>query len=328
MRRFPLALGLLAVVVVTGCDDPDSVPVQPSRTASVLTLSAFPTTVLRSGSDVRVTARATDGQGALVEGTPVTFASTTGALNTSSATTSSSGNASVTLSASDAARVTASLSTGPSAAIELPAVAPFTVAIERPPTILVNGATFSARVTMNSSVPGPPVPTMVTIHCGFGSAVDVTTTLSHRCEFPSAGDFTVQATAHAANGWTISDSVPVTAGTPSSSNSPAVSVRAVEIGRYGGSAEWRFTATASAPMGRFEFDFGDGHSATKATDTTNLMTATEQHLYADGLGKSSTECPVDSTNPKAFNCTLRVTGRAVSGNGSASTTLAIRVEIN
>ena len=95
---------VLALVAVTACDDADTVPVQPSRTASALTLTAFPTTVLRSGSDVRVTARVTDGQGALIEGTSVTFTSSSGSLNPPSATTSSSGTASVTLSASDHAR--------------------------------------------------------------------------------------------------------------------------------------------------------------------------------------------------------------------------------
>jgi hypothetical protein len=282
---------------------------------------------------VRVTARVTDGQGGLIEGTPVSFTSSTGTLSASSATTSSSGTASVTLSANDAARVTASLAGGVSADIDLRAVAPFTVAIDRPSTILVDGTTFAVQVTPNRDVVSPPAPAVVNLNCGFGSTVDVTSTRSHRCVFPSAGDFTVQATAQTASGWTVSDSVRVSAtttGTPSSpSPTAAVTLSGIELGRNPDSSWWRFTASATIPMRQFEFDFGDGNSATKLTDTTNLTTATEQHIYAKGfgLGKSTTECPMDSTNAKAFDCTVKVTGRAANGN-SASATLAIRVEVN
>ena len=332
MRRAPIALAF-AVVVVTGCDDADSIPVQPSRTASALTLSAFPTTVLRSGSDVQVSARVTDAQGGLIEGTAVTFTTSSGALSTSSATTSSSGTATATLSANDAARVTASLPSGASAAIDLPAVSPFTVTIDRPSTVLAAGATFTVQVTPNSGVVSPPAPAVVTINCGFGSTVDITATRSHQCVFPSAGDFTVQATAQTANGWTTSESVRVSAtssGTPSSPSPTAtVSVTGIELGRNDGSSWWRFTATSTVSMRQFEFDFGDGNSGTKLTDTTNLTTATEQHIYAEGrgLGKSSSECPRDATNANAFDCTVKVTGTPVNGS-AASATLKIRVEVD
>jgi Big-like domain-containing protein len=286
MRRSPLALGLLAFVVVTGCDDPDSVPVQPSRTASVLTLSAFPTTVLRSGSDVRVTARATDGQGALVEGTPVTFTASSGALSTPAASTSSSGTASVTLSASDVARVTASLSSGASAAIDLPAVSPFTLALERPSTVLVGGTTFGALITPNTAVVNPPAPTAVTINCGFGSAVDVTATRTHRCEFPSAGDFVVEAAARTANGWTIAERVQITAvtsATPPSSPSPTTGSLTLSASQVSG-REWRITATSTVPVREFVFRFGDGvgkdePTARRRFDGPGGLTASEQHIY-------------------------------------------------
>ena len=331
MRRAPIAVAL-AVVVVTGCDDADSIPVQPSRTASALTLSAFPTTVLRSGSDVRVTARVTDEHGGLIEGTTVNFSTTSGTLTPSAATTSSSGTASATLSASDVARVTASLASGASAAIDLPAVAPFTIAIDRPSTVPVAGATFTVQVTPNGGVVSPPGPALVTINCGFGSTVDVTASRSHQCVFPSAGDFTVEAAAGAANGWTTSERVQVTATTSPSSPSPtnpsaAVSLVAVEIGRQTGRAEWRLSATATVPMARFEFDFGDGAKATK-TGEGNGLSAAEQHLYTPPPAANN-GCTANATNTKRMSCVIKVTASPKTESLSeVSATQTIDITVN
>ena len=290
---------VLALVAAPACDDADTVPVQPSRIASALTLTAFPTTVLRSGSDVRVTVRVTDGQGGLVEGTAVTFTSTSGSLSTSSASTSSNGAADVTLSASDATRVTASLPTGASAALDLPAVAPFTLTLDRPSTVLVAGTTFGVQITPNASVVNPPAPTAVTINCGFGSAVDVTATRTHRCEFPSAGDFTVEAAARTANGWTLSERAQVTAVVSATSPvppSPSTSTLSVSVAIVGGN-ERRITATAQVPIREFRFIFDDrtppipqppGPPAeTKRFDGPGSFTASAQYIYANGDYKAT-----------------------------------------
>ena len=299
----------LALVVVTACDDADTVPVQPTRTASALTLTAFPTTVLRSGSDISVTARVTDGQGALIEGTSVSFTTSSGSVNPSAATTSSSGIASVTLSASDAVRVTASLSTGTSASLDLPAVAPFALTLDRPSTILVAGTTFGVQVTPNVAVVNPPGPTAVTINCGFGSSVDVTATRSHRCVFPSAGDFTVEAAARTANGWTLTDRAQVTAvidptSAPPSSGTGTLTLSVTDVT----SREMRITATSTVLIREFRFIFDDrpGNQNPPATtqrfDGPGALSTSAQYRYPDGSGS------------------YKVTVRAEPANGSAVVT--------
>ena len=289
MRHVAIALALLAVAA---CDDADTVPVQPSKTASSVTLTAFPTTVLRSGSDVRITARVTDDQGALIEGSALTFTTTSGSLSPSSATTSSSGTTSVTLSASDAAHVTASLSTGATAAIDLPAVVPFTLTLDRPSTILVDGATFGVQITPNSAVVNPPAPSALTFNCGFGSAVDVTATRSHRCVFPSAGDFMVEAAARTANGWTLTERAQVTAVTSGTSVPPSGSTGTLTLSVTNvTSREMRITATSTVLIREFRFIFEgreDGPAATHRFDGPGGFSASAQHRYPDPPPQSYT----------------------------------------
>ena len=311
MRRI-LMLVCAAGLLVTGCEDPDSGPTtRPSPTASRVMLTAFPTTVLRSGSDVTVTARVTSDLGANVEGTPVTFSTTAGTLSTTSALTSSLGSASVTLSGGDPARVTATAS-GVSNDIEIGATAPFAVTVATPSQVFTDGATFGVDVTPNRDAVNPPGPVALTLNCGVGDTVDVTIDRSRRCVFPSAGEFTVQAAGRAANGWTTTDSVRVTATSrtspPPSSSSGALSLSAVEIGSGVGYAEWRFTATASAPMNSFEFAFGDykdvppGNDPSKGTKTDKAadgegLTASVQFIYHPVLtgGATSKEYEVTVT---------------------------------
>lgn len=294
-----------ASLIATGCDDADAVATtRPSPTPSRVSLTAFPTTVLRSGSDVTITARITDDLGGNIEGTPVTFSTTNGSLSTTTALTSSLGSAIVTLSASDAARVTAN-ATGLSSDVEVAAMSPFAVSLSRPSQVFMEGATFDVDVIANRDAINPPGPSGVTLNCGFGDTVDVTATRSTRCVFPSAGEFNVVATARAANGWTTTDSARVTAVSrtaPPSSSAGAITVTPSEITRGDDYAEWRFLVSSSVPMNRVEFDFGDyvdippGTDRSKGTKTDKVpdgdkLSAAAQFLYrptALGTGNSKT----------------------------------------
>jgi hypothetical protein len=208
----------------------------------------------------------------------------------------------VTLSASEAAVVTASLASGLSAAIDLPAVSPFTLTIDRPSAILVGGTTFTVQVTPNSAVVSPPAPAAVTMNCGFGSAVDVTGTRSHRCVFPSAGDFMLEATARTANGWTLSERVPVTAvtsATPAAPPSSSTSTLSLSVSAVGGN-ERRITATASFLVREFRFLFREGGNPpaeTQRFDGAGSLTASAQHIYPAGTHKATVRAEPADRSP-------------------------------
>lgn len=280
MSALKFTLCLLILVTLTGCNYPDAMPAGPSPVASRLTLTTHPAVLLRSGSEATITARATDGNGTNVNGATVTFTTNAGSLSRASATTGEAGLVSVLVSGSNPARVVATLD-GVSATVDLQAVAPFTVALEPISMIGLGGTDVVVSVAMNRDVPAPPKPSAVLIDCGVSAPpIDVTADLITRCVFPVAGDYTVRATARAANGWTVQDSVRVTARTAPVPAQPAaaITVSAQEISRGVGYAEWRVVVTATAPMATIVFDFDDGVTTTRTPDGTQ-RSVTEQHLY-------------------------------------------------
>lgn len=304
MSALKSTLCLLILITLTGCNYPDAMPAGPSPVASRLTLTTHPAVLLRSGSEATITARATDGNGTNVNGATIAFTTNAGSLSRASAITGEAGLVSVLVSGSNPARVVATLD-GISAAVELQAVAPFTVALEPISMMGLGGTDVAVSVAMNRDVPAPPKPSAVLIDCGVSAPpIDVTTDLIARCVFPVAGDYTVRATARAANGWTVQDSVRVTARTAPVPAPTAVGL-AVSVTETN-AAEHRIHATATVPMRVFDFDFGDGFSATHAPQG-NRMTAAESHIFAPGTHTVRvTATPADGRAPVTKTTTFMV----------------------
>jgi hypothetical protein len=274
-RYFFAALPLL--LFVAGCDSADPTPVRPSPTPSRVALSVFPTSVLRSGSSVTLTARVTDDAGSNVTDTAVAFATSTGELSAASASTGSAGMATVTLTASEPARVTATAG-GARAEVDLEAVAPFSVRVSPRGTVGV-GATVDVpvEVQLNRSVADPPRPAAVTIDCGTGGGTqDVTVTLVGRCTFANTGSYTVRASARAANGWTVTDSTDVSIANPTT---PAVTFLVTVSSTHVGGREWRIGVNATAPMRQVHIQFGEHESSTTIDPDGSRTFVASSHVY-------------------------------------------------
>ncbi len=232
----------------------------------------------------------------------------------------------MTLSASDAARVTANAA-GLSGDVDIGALSPFSVSLSRPSQVFVDGATFDVDVLTNRDAINPPGPTAVTLHCGFGGTVDITATRSTRCVFPSAGEFTVAATARAANGWTTTDSARVTAvsrtGAPPSSSTGTLTLTVLQISRGSGFAEWRLTATSNVAMENVEFDFGDQAKETRTPDG-DRTSASVQHVFRPA--SADDELPNDPGVTKTYTVTVRAALREGRPPVTAAQQLTVTVD--
>jgi hypothetical protein len=323
MRALRVLGCVILAALAAGCDDADTVPATPapSPVASQVTLSTFPSYVLHSGSRATITARATSSTGTSLANVPVTFSTTAGTLSAASAVTSDAGTATVTLDAAEAAVVTAEAA-GARRDVSLEGRAPYAIRLVAPSSVFTDGASFQVAVDPNINVADPPSPRELTINCGAGSTVTITDTRQHTCTFPSAGAYTVRANAVAANGWTLTETRAVdatartggTTETPPSTATPAVTVTAVRIGFR----EYRFTATATVPVERFVFDFGDKNTATRVAEG-NRMNGTEQHLYS----ATSNSDPVPATG---VTYTVRVTAPPVDRRPEVSAATTITLE--
>jgi hypothetical protein len=303
MRKF-LVLALFVLPIVA-CDDPDLVPVRPSPVAAQVTLSAFPTALLASGSEVRVTVRVTTTSGANFEGR-LTLATTAGTLDRTEAQTDASGQVTVILTSSEAATVTATVN-GMTGSVAIPAVPPFTVAVQAPAgEVPVGAVDLPIVVTRTPGFVNPPLPASVTVDCGTGSAlVDVTTLSAARCTFPSQARYTVTAFARASTGWTTTDRVTLTVVHPAAPVGPLS--LALSTSHVGGT-EWRIRASAGTPMRSFYFDFGDGFDSRQEFSGGRLE-ASAQHVFAQ------------RTEPY----TVRVTAQPADGRASVSQTVCLDV---
>ena len=268
-------LAVALVCVAVGCDDPDAIPVRPSAQGTQLTLTAFPTTVLRSGSSVRLSARLADDAGTSIRGERITFQPSSGTVEPNSAITNENGSVIVTFTGEQDAHIVASTS-GIAKAIDVNAVAPFTVSVRPSLPIRTTGADVEVVLTA-AAIANPPIPT-VTLDCGAGAgAVDVTATRRTRCTFPREADFTLTATAGTPNGWTTSDRMTVRATEPGTPP-PPTGVLSVAASLVAG-REYNIAVSASIPMRRFAFHFGDGAGENREP-SGGATTASARHVYA------------------------------------------------
>lgn len=259
-------LGVAFLVgVIVGCEA-DPSPARPSPVAAALQLSVFPSTLLLSGSTVRITANVVDTQEARHGGAIVRFTTSSGELSATSAVTSSGGEASVTLTASARTTVTATGDGIGSRSIDLPAVAPFRITIEP-----LNGLpTFTpadewrgfASVTSAASVVSPPPVAGFETSCGtkMPSSHPGSTQLFFSCgQFP-AGVHRITVTGSTASGWTTARNLTVHVIVP------ATTIDTVEISSAVFRSEDNKTAVSFSVMKwpgqsgahQYTWDFGDG----------------------------------------------------------------------
>jgi hypothetical protein len=242
-------------LLVTACDDTDRAPSAPTLVAArVSPLTAYPTGLLRTGSSVSVAARVTDASGTNIVGGVVTWRTTAGTLSATSTTTDVAGITSVTLTGREAATVTGAIAGLPEMSINIPAVDPFTVALQVQTTNPTTTTPVSLAITTPTTreVPGAPAPTSISVECGNGG--DLVTPGPGgvvACRYPepgryvatgraSAGGFTTDATAS----FLVVAPPPPPAPPSPPPVVPGLTLTATELHRSASSATWRFRVTA------------------------------------------------------------------------------------
>jgi PKD repeat protein len=255
--------------------------------------------VLLSGSTIQATAHVIDAGGNASVGTPVQFAVSTG--QTATVITDGTGDARFTLEASSATTITATADGIATQTVTMRAVEPFTVHVSRGGDIRSPIWTALIDVQRAIDVVDPPLPQTVTLTCGDAGTVTLPGFIGAQslpCAFRQDGTQTITAIATAANGWSSRSELQVTAGPPVS-NPPVVPVTifAYEVSRGGCGSEWRFVADSSqvrASLGRFEWDFGDGTTASTTTDsvshrytTRGVKVVTLTAITTDGRGRGT-----------------------------------------
>lgn len=299
MRGFALS----ACLFLAGCT-PGAVAPRPTPQAADVTLSAFPSTVLRSGSTVTITGVIRDASGTrLQDGTAATLASSDGTLSKTDVTTNSAGEFQVTLTSSAPTTVRAS-SSGHGAAVEIAAADPFTISLNSDGGIAGGQVTVTVAVTPTSGIASPPNPATVTASCRSGAG---TTTLEGRlgqqfltCVYPSAGTYAATATATAANGWTRSASRDVTVG----AGPAALTIIATTSFALGGGRAYVFSTGGTLAPRSWVWHFGDG--AARATSDAGVY-----HSYQSG-----------------GTYTVTVTGYDGDGREIGSASTVLRIDFN
>jgi hypothetical protein len=241
-------------------------------------VTASPQSLPPGGGTALIQARVEDQQGNGLLGVPVSFKTTAGTLSATSAVTNEAGLASTTIQTTAAATVTASAGGGTegslSGEIELVIGPRTTISITAPATAAVSTpASFGINVSSTGG-PAAAVVTDATINFGDGTSTPLGTLIGGSVNetvihlFASSGIKTVTVTGKDAEGNTVSRSTQVAV-------APLTATGTANPGSTTLGTPVSFTIVV-APLGasieRYEWDFGDGTSATTSGGTIS-------HLY-------------------------------------------------
>lgn len=249
-----------------------------------IVVTASPAVVSASGGTTTITARVTGANNLPLANLPVSFSTTAGTLSATSATTNSSGDASVTLTTNREATVTAQVG-GESDTVDIDIRAAAGVTLGTPTAGPIGGATSVLLTPSTGTAPS------VTVDWGDGESdslgiVATARTLTH--VYDAAGTYTITATA-TDNGDQERTSTSVTIAPftiATFTASPGTSVATV-------GNTTTFTATvANGTAASFEWDFGDGTTATTTTPSTT-------HVYTSNGRKTATVTATTATGATA-----------------------------
>jgi hypothetical protein len=235
--------------------------------ANAVSVNANPTRVSASGGPSVITATVTDASGNAIQGVSVTFSSTAGSLSTTSANTDLNGSAVTTLTTNREATVTASVAGKTATAVVSVSARPtVTVSASADPTV---GGPTTFTISAAPATGGLPLE-RVTINYGDGRSTNLG---------PVSGTgITVQHIYEEHDTYTVTVTATDLAG-ESASASTVIVVQPVVILTLGATrsgSNVTFTASVSPSdtvIASYQWDFGDGQSATTSTNQTG-------HAYA------------------------------------------------
>lgn len=249
-----------ATVAPTPVPQPSPGPA-PAATPSRLELSASPSRLLLSGSTITVTGRFTDSAGAPLAGRTIQLSTAAGSLSSTLPVTDSSGAVTVTLTGNGPTTVLAS-SSGINASLDVPAIEPFTVTVDSKYSVITPPDTVEIYVTVTpaAGVANAPAPTSVTLSCGNGQTINLGDQRTTNCTFREKDTYVVTATATAANGWSTSGTVRVSA----IPKEISVTLTYREVAHGAGEIEVEFIVVGAPERSVCMWDFGEGTKRTGA----------------------------------------------------------------
>ena len=285
--------------------------------AGKVDLLANPSALPASGGIVQLTAMVNDSSGNRLAGVSVSFTTDAGLLSQASATSDGNGEARTSLTTTAKAKVTASIVGGSgsggalTATVDIPVRVGPIVAISAPVAGLVPGVAASFGVTVTAG--GAAVRT-ATIDFGDGGSQSVatagTSTVAH--VYSRSGTFVVIAAATDTAGETTTAMASV------SVQAVIVAVTLNVPAAVTTTAPAEFSATASVPAGvtveRYEWDFGDGSTATTSGSSTN-------HLYTVGGKTYTVKVRAVTTTGASGTAQKEITVSAAAGPTAAFTFL-------
>jgi len=297
----------------------DALKISVGATAvSRVELLANPTALSASGGTSQLTAIVTDASGNRLGGVPVSFATDSGTLAPSSVTTDGVGEAHTILSTNAKAVVSASVAGGATGTVKSDnltiavRVGP-TVSITVPGTSLVPGAAGVFSVTVTAG--GSAVRT-ATINFGDGGSQAVSTsgTSSASHAYSRGGTFLVTATATDAAGESTTATASVNVQdvfvTITGLTVAPASPKTNEVADFSVAAA--SSSPTSAPIERYEWNFGDGATLTTSTSFTS-------HIYTKVIPSCTVSVRVVTTTGASATATKVI---VVGGQDSGSVTIS------
>jgi PKD repeat protein len=272
--------------------------------ATRLVLSATPGTVPSTGGAVQLLATVLDADGNRIPGVPVSFTTTAGTLSSASVNTDGNGEARTVLTTSRRATVTATAGTVTPQSLTIEIATAPTVRIT-PPTTAVAGQPAVFTLSVSSGSNGAPVRD-VTVDFGDGQRLSLgsdPTSVAH--VYTEAGTYTVTATATDTAGEKSSTSavIVVRAASPLT-----VRIQGDTQPRANAPASFTVTVTpADAQVVSYQFDFGDGQTA-----TVNSPQIT--HVYTTAGPRTLSVTVVTADGQRGFAQLELVVRAAIDGN--------------
>ncbi len=239
----------------------------PAPAAAQLSLSASPATLFLSGSSVTITARVTDTSGAPLSGRSVQLSSSAGTLSATAPVTDASGNATVTLSGNAAATVTAS-TTGANTSLGVPAVAPFSIALDAKYQNIRPGSTDDLTVTVTPANSSAPAPATVSIACGNGQTISLGGQRTGTCTYPDKGTNIATATASTSSGWSATAQTRIVV----EPDPVSITLTYHEVDHDVFGIEIAFVANGAPDRSVCDWDFGEGTKRTGACNQNYVYT--------------------------------------------------------
>jgi PKD repeat protein len=259
--------GTASIVAFSGGTQSDALELPVGGAAADnIVLTASPSSVPAGGGTVTLTAIVRDASGNALAGVPVTFSTTAGTLSQSTVTSDTNGQATTTLSTTRDATVTAAAG-AKTATLNLTVTAAPTVSVSVSPATPAAGQAAVFTITVTPATNGAPVQS-VTIDYGDGSQQALgsgSTSASHI--YSEEGTYTVRVTVRDTDGQESSQVLVIVVTPPAAI---PVTVAVNTTAPVPGSAV-SFTATATAAnssVARYEWNFGDGQTATTSGPTT------------------------------------------------------------